>query len=557
MKHGAVLLVAALLPACGGFTEPAGLSSSFIGRVLDGGGEPVANVGIYLVQDHRATVRAATAPDGRFVVSATPNERYTVVVHDGEGQGYVLADTNSDFVPTDLGDLTLASLRRWPGLVLIDGIGYDRRITDIPGGLSYDSLGYAGALTRLVAADEDGGRGALYRFDTETGTITLIHEDIVDDGDIVNEWLGVLAESGPPRTDIFRRLTDGRELHRVPAPARVLYLDDSALWLVEPVEFDVDLSGSAASVFDWRITRIGSDGARRKGPLLFGTSDRTPRNVCLPTFGQAPIWGEADETGLCLRGSLREVDLDTLVSEPTPDALHLFRGRSFFFGGKTFTLRLNPGAELTSRGPSQDEPQVEAWFDCPQCGDDLLNPTVVGEVIVIAVERASLEVEFRISDLRLQQHRWIGPSVRVDGQQSELFADAVTGVGPYGVVAEQLVLLSTPARTPAGAQTWALDMTPAGEIREELLIPFASCSQVSASPSGRWFLALERSPTGACIERVRRRADRGAPFRAVDFVRAAGISYFVDDDEALVRLALDPLTGTQQLFRFELPEDRS
>ena len=557
MRHGASLLFAtALLSGCSGeFVEPVDIRSSFVGRALGTDGEPIEGIGVYLVQRNRAAARVTTAPDGTFVLPTSPNERYTIVLHDGAGLGYVLTDTTSESVPTELGDFALRSLKEWPGLVLVDGIGYERRLTDFPGGLSYDSLPYLGAYNRLVASDEDGGRGALYRFDTETGSITLIHDDIVDDGEIINEWLSKRFEDDALRTDVFRRLTDGRELHRVPWPARVLFLDENALWLVEPVEFDIDPNGNADPIYDWRITRISSDGARRQGPLLFREDGRSPHNICLPTFGQTPFWAEADEVGRCLSGTLREVDLDTLESLPVPDRP---LEPTFTVGADAFRVRLNPSTdwELLSWAPDQEEPTVEAWFDCPRCGDDLVNVMFEGEAIAISIQGPSLEASFRISDVRNQQHRWIGPSVTVEGQQGELFKDAETAAGPYGYQAEGLRLLSAPARTNSGTLTWVLELAPDGEVREEFFVPFMTCVPVFASPTGRWLSAIKLTDSGECVEHVRQRADRGAAFLPAQFVSARWGSTFVDGDTALVRLALDPLTGTQQLFRFELPEDR-
>ena len=574
MKHSAIAIGVVVVAGCSGeFTDLQTEATELRGRAVTADGAPVSGLRAYLVANQSVVDIQRTGPNGEFAFQVAPRE-YHIVLNDGEGNGHVAAAEAFAIGPTDLGPLQIDSLRRWPQIVLFKGVGYEFRLTNEPFGLANET----GAQNIFRVLDEATQGSLFYQINPSDGTMASFYYPRNERTDIVNAWLAIEQELNSQQNafdNVFVRISDGHDLYRTNT-GRLLYVNQDSLWLYEAPDAEAGtMPPFPAST--WRITRVDRDGTIHPGPKLPNPPEPRPSCATRSDVDDAttllfrlPIYDNEQ----CEFSTIFEVDLNTLESRviPTPPQAMPSFEQAFDFDGLTYVL-FSSDCGPTLSSVENDSLTLQSWFTSPRCTNS--EPSVVAPPTIFQV----LETRpwpggynsLRISNIATQESRWVTSPLNADGRLVRIFdgveSDATSGLAyprRATVATSSTVYVLTPGRTDDGVQPVVLTVQPDLTVTSELL-PFLLCEarwqlagldELAASPTGRWFVLWEKLPDGGCIERARRPDGRNLPSIRTTFLDQPGPPIFVDNDRAIIRVGLDPLTGTRQLFRFDLPEAR-
>ena len=548
-------LSAWLLAGCGGaLSDPLADGAQVEGRAVDRAGAVVQGIGAYLVEDGVVVRRTVTGRDGRFRFPL-PLGPYQVILHDGEGNGH-FTEPREGAQSAGLGNVETLPLTRWPAVVDVHGIGYAERLTDFPGGLVEVRTGRFRwpPHNLFLRPSEAGGRGALYRLEPETGALVLLHEEIIAEGTILNDWLVKGPDpSGRPHHEALMTM-DGRLIH-TGATFVPIGEDDDRYWFVEPVEYELDQFG-ALVVYDYRVIRVDRNGGLLTGPPILDQRDRR-RTVCAGLAFDVITFDISDDNDTCDSSRGYVVDPETLELEPltVPDRVRPPRGYSAFEHDGRLYLLSTDGTQLFRWFPDEDRREQQMWFDCRSCppGEPMVTWFYDGVLVMRLADDAGLQIGVRIADVQAQRSDWFDSEIEVGGTPARVVIDQWQQWQMGIEIIEGRVLFAAAVRTETGERT--LLITWGGDGWQAELLPWAYCGTLpTVSPTGRWLMLAMLDESNRCNLRHRVVDAPRSRFERTAFLEARSWFRFVDNDSTMLSLFVDPITGQSQLFRRRLAE---
>lgn len=213
-----LLLLAACNPIDGSFPNrgpgtPA-TTAEVRGRLLLPSGTAAAAARVLLYKDQAVVAEAATAADGTFSFPSAPLGVAQLIADDRAGLALVRGVAVEAFGINDSGDLVLAPQAQFPQLLLLSGLGFEERLSQIDGGCAEVVFNDAMTLAYCLGPQGETPMSDLVELDLRTGALRSLLTDLFPDAVDPLRTPRDRLEQGRRPSGALRLLDDGTLLIR-------------------------------------------------------------------------------------------------------------------------------------------------------------------------------------------------------------------------------------------------------------------------------------------------------------------------------------------------------
>ena len=154
-----------------------GAETRVVGRLVGAPGEDLAGVDVFIVRDGVPVVNTVADARGDFVFESAPAARVEIVANDSGGRAYLADATLFPGGENSLGELELARVGEFPGVLGLRGVGFEERVT-----AGEDDCLIAGVDVEQEVMWALGCGHGLARVDLKSGEVTGLAVDLAPGG---------------------------------------------------------------------------------------------------------------------------------------------------------------------------------------------------------------------------------------------------------------------------------------------------------------------------------------------------------------------------------------